>query len=233
MALVAFGGAGPLHACALAEELGAAEVWVPENAGVLSALGLAQSRAVAERSRTVLGASDGEIRALAAALLDTLRLQLPEAAQVLCDVDARYDGQSYQLRVSLDAAAPRGIDEVRARFERMHEERFGFAVREPVELVTIHLRALGPAPAPLPLSAAPSWEAEGPMSRVDEDCTLWVPPHWSVRAFDGVARLTREGRAERDAQHPGAVAPSTDRDRRGDGRAAHPQRLQPQHQGAA
>ena len=198
--LVAFGGAGPLHACALAEELGAAEVWVPENAGVLSALGLAQSRAVAERSRTVLGASDGEIRALAAALLDTLRLQLPEAAQVLCDVDARYDGQSYQLRVPLDAADSHGIDEARARFERMHEERFGFAVRGPVELVTIHLRALGPAPAPLPLSAAAPWEAEGPMSRVDEDCTLWVPPQWSVRASDGVARLTREGLAERDPE---------------------------------
>ena len=119
---------------------------------------------------------------------------------MLCDVDARYDGQSYQLRVPLDAADSHGIDEARARFERMHEERFGFAVRGPVELVTIHLRALGPAPAPLPLSAAAPWEAEGPMSRVDEDCTLWVPPQWSVRASDGVARLTREGLAERDPE---------------------------------
>src|SRR5262249_6816929 len=102
-ALVAFGGAGPLHACALAGELGIRTVLVPEAAGVLSALGLvaADERRDEARSR---------VEPLAAAGT------LPDDAEL----DLRYAGQSHELTVP--AAGDPG-----EAFHRAHEERYGFA----------------------------------------------------------------------------------------------------------
>jgi N-methylhydantoinase A len=126
-ALVAFGGAGPLHACALAEELGVARVLVPKAAGVLSALGLAvadhRRDYVAPFKRGELDFSDLEKRA---------RSELPGAVHERL-VDARYRGQSFELTVSADG--------FRDEFHRAHERRFGFRVESaPVEIV--HLRLI-------------------------------------------------------------------------------------------
>ena len=91
LALVAFGGAGPLHACALAEELGIERVLVPLASGVLSALGLA----VADLRRDYVGGTFEEMEARAAA-------DLPGAVTPRF-VDARYPGQSHEL--TIDARA--------------------------------------------------------------------------------------------------------------------------------
>lgn len=189
--LVAFGGAGPLHACALADELGCPEVWVPHDAGVLSALGLAQSRALAERSRTVLGRDDAGVLSALAALEAAARDQLPEAVDVLQHVDARYEGQSFELRVPIDPSAAAPLSRARADFVATHTARFGFGVDAPVQLVTLHVRALGPTPPPLPPSPTPAFTLEGPASRVDDHATLWLPPRWRARAGAHVTRITR------------------------------------------
>jgi N-methylhydantoinase A len=111
LVLVAFGGAGPLHACALAEEVGIDRVLVPRASGVLSALGLA----VADLRRDYLG-WEGEV-------------DLPGAA-VTRYVDARYPGQSHELTIE------EGSD-----FHTAHERRFGFRLDAEPEIVTRRLVA--------------------------------------------------------------------------------------------
>src|SRR5207253_1792982 len=102
-ALVAFGGAGPLHACALAEELGIDAVLVPEAAGVLSALGLVASEQRRDAVRAVVRPLD-------------------EAGELPAEGEAelRYAGQSHELRVALEP-------DLAAAFHRAHEERYGYA----------------------------------------------------------------------------------------------------------
>src|SRR5947207_7655312 len=114
-ALVAFGGAGPLHACELAEELGMRTVLVPEIAGVLSALGLvaADERRDAVRSYLVPLAEAGE---------------LPREGEA----DLRYAGQSFELTLSLQET------DLGEAFHRAHEEQYGFAERDrEVQLVAV------------------------------------------------------------------------------------------------
>src|SRR5712691_270950 len=113
-ALVAFGGAGPLHACALAEELELRTVLVPEAAGVLSALGLVASDERRDRVRSYV-------------------VPLEEADELPAEgeADVRYRGQSFELAVPLGP-------ELAERFHRAHEERYGFADRgRPLELVAV------------------------------------------------------------------------------------------------
>jgi N-methylhydantoinase A len=121
LALVAFGGAGPLHACALAEELGMERVLVPLASGMLSALGLA----AADLRRDYVGASFQEMEARAALDLAgavTLRL-----------VDARYRGQSHELTVD--------AEEWESKLAEEHERRFGFRPDAGPEIVTRRLVA--------------------------------------------------------------------------------------------
>ena len=122
-ALIAFGGAGPLHACALAEELEIGTVLVPAAAGVLSALGLVASD---ERRDTVRS----YVRPLAEAG------ELPAEGEA----DLRYTGQSFELTVPLGA-------DVAAAFHRAHEDRYGYSDRErPVELVAVRTADVRPGP---------------------------------------------------------------------------------------
>ncbi len=146
-ALVAFGGAGGLHACALAEELGMRAVLVPRAAGVLSALGLA----ISDIRRDY-------VRALPVALADIDRRRIEEAfdglaRQAARDLDApqarrladlRYRGQSFELTVEADRPA-----ELEARLHEAHERRYGYYMDgEPVELVGLRLVATVPGDRP-------------------------------------------------------------------------------------
>jgi N-methylhydantoinase A len=167
-ALVAYGGAGPLHACALAEELGIETVLVPGAAGVLSALGLAASE---ERRDTVTS----YVRPLCAAG------ELPEDGQA----DLRYHGQSFELTVPLGA-------DLAERFHRAHEERYGAADRHrEIELVAVRTADVRPGPT-LKLPAAEPLHVEGPATVELDGATCWIPPGW-VGARDGnsTLRLTR------------------------------------------
>jgi len=153
-ALVAFGGAGPLHGCALADELGMTTVLVPAAAGVLSALGLAaaEERRDAVRSYVAPLAEVGELPAVG-------------------EADLRYEGQSFELTVPL---GPRLAE----RFHEAHERRYGYAdPGRALELVAVRTAEVRPAP-PLTL-AGPRLAVRGPAVLELEGSTAWVPDGWA------------------------------------------------------
>jgi N-methylhydantoinase A len=153
-ALVAFGGAGPLHACGLAEELGISTVLVPAAAGVLSALGLA---AADERRDAV--------RSYVTPLVDAG--ELPDEGEA----DLRYVGQSFELTVPLGA----GLAE---RFHEAHRERYGYAdPGRAVELVAVRTADVRMAPAVS--VTGPRLVAAGPQVLELEGSTVWVPSGWA------------------------------------------------------
>jgi N-methylhydantoinase A len=166
-ALVAFGGAGALHACELADELGMRAVLVPEAAGVLSALGLvaADERRDSVRSYLLPLANAGE---------------LPRKGEA----DLRYAGQSFELTVPLQ-------EELADAFHRAHEELYGFAERDrEIELVAVRTADVRRAPH-LDLPAGDRLDVAGPDVVELPGATCWVPPGW-VGARDGrMLRLTR------------------------------------------
>jgi N-methylhydantoinase A len=150
-ALVAFGGAGGLHACALAEELGMRTVLVPLAGGVLSALGLAISDIRRDYAGPLLGALDSlDPQRLAAAwaeLADRARADLAGAGAAPALerlADLRYRGQSHELTVAGDSPAT-----LAAAFHTAHERRYGHrADDEPVEIVAVRLVATVPGEQP-------------------------------------------------------------------------------------
>ena len=114
-ALLPFGGAGPLHATAIAEELGIERILCPRACGVLSALGLAAARAATRRDGVLRGG------AASSALLEpgARRSSAASRRRERVRYALRYRGQSFELAV--DAAADAGADELRERFEAAHE----------------------------------------------------------------------------------------------------------------
>ena len=167
-ALVAFGGAGPLHACALAEELGIEAVLVPEAAGVLSAFGLVASDE--RRDRVV-----SHVRPLAEVR------DLPAEGEA----DLRYRGQSFELTV------PLGPELARA-FHRAHEERYGYAdeSRE-IELVAVRTAEVVPGPE-ISFEATARRTVSGPELVELPGATCWVPDGWRGETNDdGTLVLTR------------------------------------------
>ena len=156
-ALVAFGGAGPLHACALADELEIEAVLVPAAAGVLSALGLVASDERRDRVRSYV-------------------CPLEEAGELPGEGEAelRYRGQSFELTVPLGGPA---VD-VAERFHRAHEERYGHAERErEVELVAVRTAEVRPGPV-IELKLGEPLEVAGPAVVELDGATCWLPPGW-------------------------------------------------------
>jgi len=167
-ALVAYGGAGPLHACALAEELGMEAVLVPAAAGVLSALGLAAGDE--RRDRVV-----SHVRPLRD--VDDLP---PEG-----EADLRYRGQSFELAVPLGG-------ELAERFHQAHEERYGYANRgREVELVAVRTADVVAGPE-LDLPGGEPQRASGPALIELDGSTLWIPPGWEG-ARDGAGWVVTRG----------------------------------------
>ena len=184
LALVAFGGAGPLHACALAEALGMAAVVVPPRAGVLSAVGLlcAPRQRVVVRSWPTPGDVSGLDEALAELGRDAAEL-VGEGAEVTTSVDCRYAGQSHELTVAT-------VEE----FEDEHRRRNGYArPGAPVEVVALRARArTPPAVRPDDLGPVDRSPARGPCVVAEPDCTIWIPEGWSAEVGpDGSYVITR------------------------------------------
>jgi N-methylhydantoinase A/oxoprolinase/acetone carboxylase beta subunit len=175
-ALLAFGGAGPLHAAAIADELGMTKILVPRASGVLSALGLAAADRRADAQRTVLGGDD---EAGVDALRDEVAAALGGDPELEVAWDLRYHGQSHELTVRSAERA-----QLRERFEALHEERYGH--RDPdgdVELVTV--RVTGRLPAPSVDFGAPAGErVSGPAVVALPEATLVVPEGWSGATDD-------------------------------------------------
>jgi N-methylhydantoinase A/oxoprolinase/acetone carboxylase beta subunit len=165
LALVAFGGAGPLHACALAEALGMPAVVVPPRAGVLSAVGLLCSPVQRDLVRS--WPRPGDTTGLDAAL-DALAAAAGPG-DVATSLDCRYAGQSHELTVPSVADFP---DE--------HRRRNGYVRDAPVEVVALRARATTPAPLDVTdLPPPPERSAVvGPAVVAEEDCTIWVVDGW-------------------------------------------------------
>jgi N-methylhydantoinase A len=208
-ALVAFGGAGPMHAARLAAQLGVRRVLCPPAAGVLSALGLATADRRRDVGRSLLmqeadvaaGRASEAVHALAAAA----RTELPDA-RLEAHYDLRYRGQSFELEVT--AAPDASADELRDLFEAEHERRYGY--RDPdgaIELVNVRVsavskRAVEAAPTTVPgtveRGSRPGWfegrmletavlrgpavlgeRCEGPAVWELPESTVVVPPGWA------------------------------------------------------
>lgn len=146
--LVAFGGAGPAHACALARDAGIRTVLVPRSPGIFSAMGLLVTDLEHEYTATVLaplaGVAEADLEAGFAPLEAAGRQDLeregtaPEDIAFVRQLDLRYVGQSFELSVAADLA------QAEARFHAEHDRAYGFsAPGEPIELVSIRLRAVG------------------------------------------------------------------------------------------
>jgi N-methylhydantoinase A len=224
-ALIAFGGAGPMHACALAEELGAGTVLIPKASGVLSALGLAVSDVRRDYVTPLLSPLEdveagsleeafGRMERQAAGHLDS-----PEYTR---RADLQYAGQSFELTV--DAGEWEDLAE---RFHAAHERRYGYRMQEErVELVNLRLIATVPVERPELGDKEPDGRAEtgrreasfdggwvevpvldrtrmgagsevaGPAIVEFAESTCVVPPGWSG-AVDGVGTLILERGDER------------------------------------
>ena len=158
-ALVPFGGAGPLHAARIAEELGIDTVVVPTNAGVLSAAGLLMSdyvhyRALTERTRLVPDALDAirdRLRRLRAEATDYLRAAgVSEDLRFQHILEMRYVGQAFEVSVPLgDDPATLTVEGIEAAFSEAHHRVFEFSKPpgDPVEIVSFRIGARAAADA--------------------------------------------------------------------------------------
>ena len=203
--LIAFGGAGPMHALAMADEIGIPRVLVPRHPGNFSALGLLAADIKHDDVRTRVGPLRERVDALRAAFAEmeaTARGQLeregfgPEARRLLRSLDLRYRGQAFELNLVLgDAAADTALpplERIEADFHRQHREAYGHSNPEAtVELVNARLTAYGLVPKPAaerpaasdaPLDAAlverrPVW-----FGGRAHDCRVWDRERLPARA---------------------------------------------------
>jgi N-methylhydantoinase A len=209
-ALLPFGGAGPMHAAALAGELEITRIVCPRASGVLSALGLIAAGRRRDTARTLLLRGDqitaermaAEVEAISAPLLNGM-----EGAELEVVYELRYRGQAFELPVP---GSPRPDPARLAEdFAKEHEARYGY--RDPegeLELVTIRVAAFEPGPEPRPRAAGDGdldegereahfggewvttqvlrgepeagFEAEGPCVFELPEATLVLPPGWSA-----------------------------------------------------
>ncbi|MBN1138794.1 MAG: hydantoinase/oxoprolinase family protein [Anaerolineae bacterium] len=172
--LLAFGGAGPMHGCAVAERLEIPRLLVPRYPGVLCAFGMLTADVLLESSRSVLGTADdadqeaclAELERQLAEMIARGRADLrqegiaPDRMILNGLADMRYRGQSYELTVPFRGASAAHL---RADFDAAHARRYGHAMPErPVQVVTVRLQAVGLVDKPvLVTEPLPSAKASG------------------------------------------------------------------------
>jgi N-methylhydantoinase A len=197
LALVPFGGAGPLHAAQIADELGMRRVLVPVASGVLSAFGLV----VAERRRDLVESvllTGGDLTTdRIAEAVDRLagrgREELgADEPEIRATYDLRYEGQAFELPVEGD---PRpDPDELRRAFDRAHEDRYGYADPDAkLELVTIRVAVAlpGAESRPAEWDGLEAEEVRGPEIVALPGSTLVIPDGWRARAEDDLVVMER------------------------------------------
>lgn len=167
LALVAFGGAGPLHACELAELLGMSAVIIPPRAGALSAVGILGAPRQVDLVRSWGAMLDHQG---AQALADRLRVQaqeqLPEADDITVSYDCRYSGQSHEIQVPSPEL-----------FHRRHSQQNGYSRPDtPVEITAV--RCVARANLEVPLPDVERESAAGPAVITEADTTIWVGQGW-------------------------------------------------------
>jgi N-methylhydantoinase A len=157
LAMIAYGGAGPLHATQVARELGMRTVVIPPNPGVFSAYGMLFADLEHHSSRTFIAplsdAGVGEIHsvfeALLAEIVPTAVNDSPTPAKLSADM--RYVGQEHSVTVPIDAEmlVARDVDGIRGRFDELHDRLFSHsAAYEAVEVVTLRVVTTTPTAKP-------------------------------------------------------------------------------------
>jgi N-methylhydantoinase A len=146
-ALIAYGGAGPLHAGRLAQELGMPGVVVPAHAGVFSALGCVVAEVAYDHVQTfrrpLAGLGAGDLDAQFAPLVAAVEAPLlaeghrPESVEVRRSVEVRYVGQNYELEVPWTGE----LDALRGGFHALHRRLYAYATDDAVECVNLRVRA--------------------------------------------------------------------------------------------
>jgi N-methylhydantoinase A len=220
-ALIAYGGAGPVHAVGLAEELGCRTVLVPALAGLFSSLGLLYARPEFHAVRTChidgLAVAPAELDGVFAELRQEL-----DGEEFVRSADLRYGGQTWEIEV--EASDPVDLGALIAAFEDEHERLYGVRGEEgaPIEIRALRLAGLGPDPGSSGALSVPSnsllqgtsraaWLAEslldvpvrsrssigeaveaGPMLVDEYDTTVVVRPGWTIRRDPATATLILE-----------------------------------------
>jgi N-methylhydantoinase A len=184
--LLAFGGAGPLHAAEIADELGIDTVLCPRASGVLAALGLVISPRRRDVQQTVMLRGDNPpVDEIVAALGARAREALGEPeAELRTTYELRYAGQAFELPIRAEPAR------LREAFEAAHEERYGY--RDPdgeLELVTVRVTATVQG-AEIELDTVEPRELDEQMISLPES-TVYVPSDWSARVDERGTILLR------------------------------------------
>ncbi len=226
--LLAFGGAAGLHAAELSERLALRGVLIPPDPGLLSAFGMLVAPVVRDRARTVHLSSDAagteaelisvldELEGLARREMESEGAPL-QALRVQREVDARYRGQSHELRVPAEGWI--------SAFHALHRERYGYGRPEsPLEAVTVRVRVELPGAAvagsaaragsaEVPRVAPVYWQGDrvsvdvhqrehltpgrsvpGPALILEYSSTTWCPPGWTIRRdTHGVLHMEPDG----------------------------------------
>ncbi len=221
-ALLPFGGAGPMHAAALAEQLEIGTILCPRTSGVLSALGLCASDRRRDSTRTVLlrgaGLTAERVAAEVAALTDSAGEGMRDAEPEV-SFEMRYSGQAFELAIPGPLAPD--PEDLAERFAAAHEARYGY--RDPdavVELVNVHVAMVVPGPSPRPAAAsvgpresdrearfghewlparvlrgepAAGLQASGPVIFELPEATLVLPPGWEARVDEAGTIIATRG----------------------------------------
>jgi N-methylhydantoinase A len=190
--LVCFGGAGGLHAAALAGGLQIGRVLVPPLASTLSAFGMISAQILKDYVQTVMlpGTTD---RSTLQDRMEPLRLRArqemeaeglaPEQTVLQAEVDLRYRGQSYELRVPW----PANGGDLLASFHHEHQAAYGYQdLQAEVEIVNLRLRAAGTVPVP-ELKAAPMGESDPDKARLGDRQAVLRAGTGRLAVFDGLA----------------------------------------------
>ncbi len=198
--LIAFGGGGPLHACAVASEIGVRTILIPPLPGLFSAYGLlaadvrvtfAQSIVATpdDRAWSELDGAFAALHARAAAALAEQHVE-PGARAFTREIGLRYAGQSFELTV--DGGLPRAA--AITAFHARHAQRYGFsAPAEPVQLVTARVIALGTTrKPPLGVSADSTPAAGGAMARLDPQALCGSRDVWHADTYVRTPIYARE-----------------------------------------
>jgi len=186
--LVAFGGAGPMHVCMLAEELDIRRVVVPPNPGMFSALGLLTADLFHDYTRAIVARAEDldpagleeTFRELERDGLETLTEEgiPPSSIRYLRQLDLRYLGQGYELAVEAETPVTEdSIGRIVGGFHRKHREVYGYSAGdEPVEMVNVRLRAIGLLEKPA-LKESPLSDSE-PIPRQTRDVFFETDGGW-------------------------------------------------------
>lgn len=221
-ALVTFGGAGGLHACEMAEELGIETVLVPNWPGLLSAVGILGADLSQEFSVSLLGLpaapTSRALKALGAPLFDRgceflQRHDVPvEHQRFEYFIEMRYDGQSFELAVPCSPE----FSDLEEAFHSQHERRYGYRLADkPIQMIALRVRAIGgvgvhPVPRRDVLEPASFRSEIGPVFQRDTlpigyriqgpavvgelSGTTYLPPDWILEVdHTGCLKLSKDG----------------------------------------